>query len=227
MRPYYEHGDIVIYHGDCREVLSQAPLPWDDADRDVAIITDPVWPNVPANLLSGSDRPVDLFREAMSVVGFADRVVVHLGGNSDPRILCGLDGRWEFRHVLWLEYARPSYVGRFLNSADVAYVFGELPASAPGRRVFPRKTTHTARPRSRDGKPSREEHPCPRVLSHARWLCRWYGVEWVVDPFMGAGTTLVAAKDAGLKAWGIEIEERYCEIAAKRLEQEVFNMEAS
>lgn len=62
-------------------------------------------------------------------------------------------------------------------------------------------------------------HPAELPMRATR-LSTWPG-ETVLDPFMGSGTTLRVAKDLGRKAIGIEVNERYCEIAAKRLAQEV------
>lgn len=68
------------------------------------------------------------------------------------------------------------------------------------------------------------DHPCPKPLGQWR---RLFGIAGgtglVVDPFMGTGTTLVAAKLEGRNAIGIEIEEKYCEIAANRLRQGTLN----
>ena len=64
-------------------------------------------------------------------------------------------------------------------------------------------------------------HPNEKPVSLMRYLLTKHDGEIILDPFMGSGTTLRAAKDLGRRAIGIEIEERYAEIAAKRLAQEV------
>ncbi len=68
---------------------------------------------------------------------------------------------------------------------------------------------------------SRSDHPAPFPLSLARRAIAATSASLVLDPFAGSGTTLRAAKDLGRKAIGIELDKRYCEMAAKRLSQEV------
>ena len=76
--------------------------------------------------------------------------------------------------------------------------------------------------RSRINPDGKRTHPTEKPLGLMLWcIGRDQGGLTVLDPFMGSGTTLLASKNSGRQAIGIEIEERYCEIAAKRLSQQV------
>lgn len=161
----------------------------------------------------------------------ARRVVIQLGCNSDPRFLAPMDAGMPFLRVCWLEYLTPSYSGRVLYSGDVAYVFGEPPAPSPGRMLIPGRFVATQEKFARRGTGRNKDkikdaekrqvrdasdripHPAPRKLQHLKWLVKWFAGASVIDPFAGSGTTLVAAKSMGAPAIGIEIEERYCDLA--------------
>ena len=70
------------------------------------------------------------------------------------------------------------------------------------------------------------DHPCPKPIKLFQRLIQAFGQDIqtpIIDPFLGTGTTLRAAKELGKTAIGIDIEEAYCEIAAKRMQQEVFD----
>jgi site-specific DNA-methyltransferase (adenine-specific) len=118
---------------------------------------------------------------------------------------------------------RMGYRGRLGHTGDVGYLFGAPPASRKGAHIIPGRMTDA----SNDGKQA--DHPCPRKVRHVEWLVQWWSEpdDTVLDPFMGSGTTLLAAKNLGRRAIGIEIEERYCEDAARRCSQEVLDLEGT
>lgn len=231
MTPYYSHAGVEIFHGDCREILPVLAAE--------TVITDPVWPN---NVFPNIADPEQLLKEALALAN-VHRIVVHLGADSDPRFLRAVPCRFPFIRSCLLEYARPSYKGRLVYGGDIAYAYGAMPppirreaktgaALIPGLCISTRSDAAFRRSNwngEKSGKMFNRRHgdalphPAPRRLQHVRWLCKWFAGESVIDPFCGSGTTLVACKDLGIPVVGVEIEERYCEIAAKRLSQEVFD----
>lgn len=220
---FYEEPRIQLYCGDCREVL---PLL---EKRAEIIVTDPVWPNA-SPALRAADDPFGLFAEAAKLFpALANRLVVHLGCDSDPRFLHAIPAELPFFRVCWLEYVRPTYKGRLLYTGDVAYIFGTPPKSRAGRRVLSGRYISTRADAERIkvtkhkewGKPVPGLHPAPRRFQHVRWIVAKFADGLVLDPFAGSGTTLLAAKSEGFSAIGIEIEAKWCEIVVHRLRQEV------
>lgn len=225
--PYYAESGVTIYCGDAREILPSLM-----AD---AIITDPVWPHC-EHVFPGIDA-TGLLAEILAVA-HANRIVIELGCDSDPRFLSAIPEQWPYLRTCWLEFACPSHKGRILNTGDVAYVFGVPPPPKPGAMILPGKVTATkidrgfTRGSAENGKASRcgldskhLPHPTPRKLQHVLWLTKWFAGDSVIDPLAGSGTTLLAAKTMGIPCIGIEIEERYCEVAVQRLGQAILPLE--
>lgn len=199
-------GDATLYHGDCLEILPTL-------DKVNALITDPVWPDnaIPEFQHFSAESLCGAMCEAMH--GRMTRAAFHLGCDSNPFGMLGNVGLPFFR-ICWLRYARPHYKGRLLYGADVAYLYGEPPASRPGAQVIPGevcKTESTGR---------QTAHPCERSEQHVRFLVdKWSEpTDVVLDPFMGSGTTGVACANLGRKFIGIEIECKYFDIACERIE---------
>lgn len=198
---------VRLYQGDCREWLKEIS-PVD------TVITDPVWPNCPPELLEGWQDPAALLREALELIQ-ARRLVIVTRYDSDPRFLQAVPARWPFFRVQVLRYAVPGYNGRKLGGMEFAYCFGEPVPSAPGRRVIPGEGPIVTRRTPENG------HPAPRALEHFRWLVNWWSEpgETVLDPFCGSGTTAVAAYQLGRHFVGGDIEPRYIEITKRRIVQ--------
>lgn len=200
VKPYYSHGGIQIFHGDCREVL-----PTVAAD---VVVTDP-----PYGVGFGYASFVDDQQSWESVIAVLRSAIAE-----KPAAVCMSFARlWEMPPAKWAAcWFKPGSVRRSKiggwSTWEPVLLYGSGWKIANDMLRLPDCTHHTAEAAG---------HPCPKPLALFRWLIDGCKGDTILDPFMGSGTTLRAAKDLGRKAIGIEIEERYCEIAANRLAQEV------
>jgi site-specific DNA-methyltransferase (adenine-specific)/modification methylase len=202
-------GNCELYLGDCLEILPDI-LP---DIRPNALVTDPVWPNNSIPQFAHIE-PYKLFDDAWKLIeGYLCRAVIQLGCDSDPYILKQIT--LPFFRVAWLEYAVPGHKGRILYTGDVAYMFGTPPKVIPGKKLISGKFI------SNNNFGKEADHPCPRKLDHVKWLVYQFTDldDIVLDPFMGSGTTGVACVEQQRKFIGIEINEKYFDIACKRIEE--------
>lgn len=212
MTPYYDEGGITIYNADCREVLYAL-------GRVDLVCTDPPYGIGEArgkNKSSGKlavakDFGVEAWDDAPPSRWILDclmemsRHQIIFGGNyfGLPASSC------------WLVWDKDNGLSDF---ADCELAWTNLPKAV--RRL---KWRWAGMLQENMAEKEYREHPTQKPLEVMKWAIKQAPDECalVLDPFMGSGTTLRAAKDLGRKAIGIEISEKYCEIAAKRLSQEV------
>ncbi|MCP3884793.1 MAG: site-specific DNA-methyltransferase, partial [Propionibacteriaceae bacterium] len=209
--PYYQDDHVTIYHGDCLEILPTIKFG--------VLATDP-----PYGLMSVSDddgfgrrqnhpdrhRTIagdtsgDIRDAVLSATG-VPALVFHTPRLPEP------PGCWSFR-LVW-DKGRPGMNGGpWRYTHELIFVRGEwvkLGASSFSILRVPPVSSPV--------------HPNEKPAKLLRTLLLHSPPGVILDPFAGSGTTLRAAKDLGRKAIGIELEERYCEIAAERCAQEVLD----
>ena len=220
MKPYYQDESVTIYNADCRDVLPMLP-------KVDLVLTDPPYGEVNQQLHSDDygrvlDKGVaDI--ETVPVEELAPLVLNVAKGSvytwvgteqvSEWRRFM-VDAGMSTRLCIW-EKTNPSPMNGqhiWLSSVE-ACVFGKRPQA-----TF---NAFCESPVWRETSVGETEHPTekPRILFKKLILTSSNSGNTIIDPFMGSGTTLRAAKDLNRKAIGIELEERYCEIAANRMSQ--------
>lgn len=214
MEPYYSESGIEIYHGDAREILPSLP-------KVDLVLTDPPYGmkwdgkvSVGRNghgagsrssnygiTIVGDDKPFD----PSQWLSF-EKVILFGCNHFASRLPVGTT-------LVWVKRFDDAF-GSFLSDAEVAWMKG-------GHGVYCFRDT------SLMGETQTRLHPAQKPVALMKWCLSFApDAQTILDPFMGSGTTLRAAKDLGRQAIGIEIEEKYCEIAANRLRQEVLKFEA-
>lgn len=204
MKPYFDDGDCVIYHGDCRHILE-----WVKAD---VLVTDPPYGMAYESGWNG--RPIQNDDSTR-----ARDQALRLWGSNRPAVVFG---RWDQPHPEETRILLTWDKGDWPGMGDLSLPWGPSTEEIYilGSGFQGRRTGSVIRTNRMTGETI---HPNEKPISLLLRLLQNSPPGIVADPFMGSGTTLRAAKDLGRKAIGIEIEERYCEIAAKRLSQQVLN----
>ena len=202
MKPYFEFGGISIYHGDSREILPKL-------GRFDLLLTDPPYGiNADRDRNCAKNGWVDYGSSGWDKEPVSDELLALCRSKAEASVIWG--GNYFDLPISmgWLVWDK--------GQRDFSLADGELAWTDQNRalRIF----TFSRAAALQDGR----SHPTQKPLALMKWCLTFFPLaKSVLDPFMGSGTTLRAAKDAGLTAVGIEREEKYCEIAAKRMAQEV------
>lgn len=214
MKPYYQDNFVTLYHSACEDILS-------DLGKFDLLLTDP-----PYGIKENAHRIASKSKLA-ATTDYGDFEWDNLPADNKTLLLCR--GKSD-KQIIWggnyfdLPPARGWLVWDKINSgnfADAELAWTNLKMSV---RIF--RFMWNGMIRAGEGRIGKRVHPTQKPLELMKWCLDWATTaNTILDPFAGSGTTGRAAKDLGRKCVLIEREEKYCEIAAKRLSQEtLFDM---
>lgn len=207
MKAYYQDDAVTIYHGDSRLILPElAPV-------DILLTDPPYGMNFQSNyrtvkhLKIANDGTLDV-EFLLRAIAIAQRAAY---------IFC----RWDNLSEMPKPKSVLAWVKNNWSMGDLKHEHGRQWEAccfyARGGHEFLKRIPDVIHA-DRTGN---EQHPTEKPVTLLAQIIAANVGETILDPFMGSGTTLRAAKDLGRKAIGIELEEKYCEIAARRMSQEV------
>ena len=205
MEPYYSNAGIVIYHGDCREILPHLP-------KVDLVLTDPPYNRGFDYGDSVNDKRDDYWdwcADWFSKCRDRSELVALTPGHHNLFEWAAIE---KPKHVLcWYKPAAMGGCPVGICNWEPVLFWGTCGSRGCDVIKAPVIKRHDV-----------GDHPCPKPVDWAkRLIVLLTDGDLILDPFMGSGTTLVAAKNLGRRAIGIEIEEKYCALAVKRLAQGV------
>jgi DNA modification methylase len=231
MKPYYEHGGITIYHGDCREVIpslipdsvdlivSDPPygVMWESGHRqkNFGLI---VGDDSKESAIEGTRLALSLLKRGRHVYLFGQYPLLSLPLSEPVELIW--DKQNQNSGDLGLPWGNQHEYIQF-----AVYNISNANRAAGAGRYSARMRKGSVLRCLRPNGSAVCNHPTEKPVRLLRELIESSSCigETVLDHFAGSGSTLVAAQMESRRAIGIEIEERYCEIAAKRLSQEVLD----
>ena len=216
MTPYYQDQAVTIWHGDCREILPQLePVDLVLTDPPYGIGVDSEMHKKGGQQYGNAAAPKKYYESTDWDHRVSVNTINQIRCYAKFQIIWGGNYYTDFlpRTRCWLIWDKENADNQF-SDCEVAWTNFDKPI---------RIKRHMWNGMIRKHHEYRYDHPTQKPLEIMNWaiLQAPQNAQTILDPFLGSGTTLRAAKDLGRKAIGIEIEEKYCEIAAKRMAKEV------